>query len=67
MDYPKQVNPDKLHFVKNPLTFSRSDVAFENKENIVLSLGRVTKEKGIDTLLYAWNSIHRSVTSNGGY
>ena len=45
------------------MTFSRSNIAFENKENIVLSLGRVTKEKGIDTLLHAWNLIEKSVAS----
>ena len=61
--YPEQVDPNRVHFIPNPLTFSRSDIAFENKENIVLSLGRVTKEKGIDTLLHSWSLIEKSVIS----
>ena len=63
VNYPKQVDLNRLHFIPNPLTFSRSDIALENKENIVLSLGRVTKEKGVDTLLHAWNVIEKSVAA----
>ncbi len=53
-DYPKEVKKEKLFFISNPLPFEPFDVSFEEKENIVLSLGRVTKEKGIDPLLKAW-------------
>jgi len=56
-DYPHQVKREKLHFIANPLPFEPSSVKFSYKENIVLSLGRVTKEKGIDTLLYAWETV----------
>ena len=56
-NYPKQVKKDKLFFISNPLPFSPSSVTFQKKENIVLSLGRVTKEKGIDTLIKAWSKI----------
>lgn len=60
-DYPIQVNKEKLFFIENPLSFEISDVNFEQKENIVLSLGRVTKAKGIDTLIYAWDKIKDDV------
>jgi glycosyltransferase involved in cell wall biosynthesis len=53
-DYPKEVKREKLYFIANPLPFEPSNIELNEKENIVLSLGRVTKEKGIDTLLYAW-------------
>ena len=56
-DYPYQVKREKLHFIANPLPFKPSNVELVQKQNIVLSLGRVTKEKGVDTLLYAWKSI----------
>ena len=61
--YPKSVDLNKLYFIPNPLTFSRSNNEIENKEKIVLSLGRVTKEKGIGTLLYAWSLLEKSVIS----
>jgi glycosyltransferase involved in cell wall biosynthesis len=54
-NYPKQVKREKLFFIPNPLPFEPSDIDFNQKENIVLSLGRVTKEKGIDTLIKAWS------------
>jgi glycosyltransferase involved in cell wall biosynthesis len=60
-NYPSQVKKEKLHFVENPLSFKISDVTFEQKKNIVLSLGRVTKAKGIDTLIYAWERIKDDV------
>lgn len=53
-NYPPQVKKEKLFFIPNPLPFEPSNISFEEKENIVLSLGRVTKEKGIDTLIKAW-------------
>ena len=56
-NYPKQVKKEKLYFIPNPLPFEPSNVTFEEKENIVLSLGRITKEKGIDTLIKAWAKI----------
>ena len=56
-DYPPQVKKEKLHFVPNPLPFEPSNITFEEKENTVLSIGRVTKEKGIDTLIKAWVNI----------
>lgn len=59
--YPKQVDKSKLYFIPNPLTFERSDIALEDKENIVLSLGRVTKAKGIDTLINAWKKVEASL------
>ncbi len=55
--YPKHIDKSKLYFISNTLPFERSSVGFEKKENIVLSLGRVTKAKGIDTLIYAWDII----------
>jgi len=60
-NYPSQVKTEKLHFIENPLSFKLSDVTFEQKENVVLSLGRVTKAKGIDTLIYAWDKIKDDV------
>jgi len=60
-NYPLEVKKEKLHFVENPLSFEISDVTFKEKENIVLSLGRVTKAKGIDTLIYAWDKIKNDV------
>ena len=56
-NYLKQVKKEKLHFIPNPLPFEPSNVTFEEKENIVLSLGRVTKEKGIDILIKAWAKV----------
>ena len=60
--YPHQVKTEKLFFLPNPLSFEPSDIAFEKKENIVLSLGRVTKEKGIDTLIRAWTKVESKYT-----
>ncbi len=54
-NYPKQVKREKLFFIPNPLPFEPSNIEFNQKENIVLSLGRITKEKGIDILIKAWN------------
>ncbi len=59
--YPKQVNSDKLYFISNTLTFEQSTVDFEQKKNIVLFLGRVTQLKGVDTLIYAWDTIKNNV------
>ena len=56
-NYPPQVKKEKLYFIPNPLPFEPSNISFEEKENIVLSLGRVTKEKGIDILIKAWSGI----------
>jgi len=53
--YPKQIKKEKLFFIPNPLPFEPSDIDLSQKENIVLSLGRVTKAKGIDTLIIAWS------------
>jgi glycosyltransferase involved in cell wall biosynthesis len=58
-NYPKEVKKEKLHFIPNPLPFEPSDIEFNQKENIVLSLGRVTKEKGIDTLINAWQKVEQ--------
>lgn len=60
-NYPKEVKKEKLFFIENPLPFSLSEITFKEKENIVLSLGRVTKAKGIDTLIYAWDKIKNDV------
>jgi glycosyltransferase involved in cell wall biosynthesis len=60
-NYPKEVKKDKLYFIPNPLPFEPSDIEFNQKENIVLSLGRVTKAKGIDTLIYAWERIKNDI------
>jgi len=62
-DYPKQVKKEKLHFLPNPLPFEPSNIELNQKENIVLSLGRVTKAKGIDTLIKSW-SILGTKTNN---
>ena len=62
-NFPPQVKKEKLYFVENPLSFGLSDVTLEQKENIVLSLGRVTKAKGIDTLIYAWDKIKNEVNN----
>jgi glycosyltransferase involved in cell wall biosynthesis len=59
-DYPKEIKREKLHFIANPLPFEPSDIEFSQKENIVLSLGRVTKEKGIDTLIKAWQKVEQT-------
>lgn len=56
-NYPPQVKKEKLFFIPNPLPFEPSNISFEKKENILLSLGRVTKEKGIDTLVKAWAGV----------
>jgi len=60
-DYPKQVKKEKLFFISNPLPFKSEDVPEVQKKNIVLSLGRITKEKGIDTLLFAWKIVEAKV------
>ncbi|MGP1560887.1 MAG: glycosyltransferase [Helicobacteraceae bacterium] len=60
-NYPPQIKKEKLFFIANPLTFELSSIDLAQKENIVLSLGRVTKDKGIDTLIRAWNKIKNSV------
>jgi glycosyltransferase involved in cell wall biosynthesis len=56
-NYPKEVKKDKLYFMPNPLPFEPTTINLNQKENIVLSLGRVTKEKGIDTLIKAWQKV----------
>jgi len=61
-NYPKQVKKEKLFFIPNPLPFEPSNVNFSEKENIVLSLGRVTKEKGIDTLIKAWSKVEKEAS-----
>ena len=61
VNYPKQIIKEKLFFIENPLSFKLSNIKFEQKENIVLSLGRVTKAKGVDTLIYAWDKLKDSV------
>lgn len=61
LNYPKQIIKEKLFFIENPLSFKLSNIKFEQKENIVLSLGRVTKAKGVDTLIYAWDKIKDNV------
>jgi glycosyltransferase involved in cell wall biosynthesis len=62
-NYPSQVKKEKLYFVENPLSFELSNITSEQKENIVLSLGRVTKAKGIDTLIYAWDKIKQDTNN----
>lgn len=60
--YPKDVKLEKLYFILNPLSFAPIDnLEIEKKENIVLSLGRITKAKGIDTLIKAWQNIEGNV------
>lgn len=62
IDYPKNVKLEKLFFIPNPLSFTPADdLEIEKKENIVLSIGRITKAKGIDTLIKAWKNIEHDV------
>ncbi len=60
-NYSIKVDKTRLYFIPNTLVFTKSSVTFEQKNNIVLSLGRVTKLKGIDTLIYAWDVIKYKV------
>ncbi len=53
-NYPNMVQKEKLFFLSNPIPFELSHIDIEAKEDIVLYLGRVRIEKGIDTLLKAW-------------
>lgn len=59
--YPKTVDLNKLRFINNTLPFSPSDIDFCNKKNIVLALSRITREKGIDILIKAWDLIKDKV------
>jgi glycosyltransferase involved in cell wall biosynthesis len=52
--YPSMVQKDRLFFLSNPIPFELSYIDMNKKENIVLYLGRIRVEKGIDTLLKAW-------------
>ena len=58
--YPKEIKEEKLYFIPNLFPFEPSEVEYVEKENMVLSLGRVTKAKGIDTLIKAWKEIEES-------
>lgn len=49
---PKQVIKEKIFYIPNPIPYTEKEEM--NKENIILFLGRVTKEKGVDTLIKAW-------------
>ena len=56
-NYPSMVDRDRLFFLSNPIPFELSHIDMDKKENIVLYLGRVRIEKGIDTLLRAWEKV----------
>jgi len=56
-NYPLMVQKEKLFFLSNPIPFELSYIDMKAKENIVLYLGRVRIEKGINTLLEAWEMV----------
>ena len=48
------VPKSKLHFVPNPVSFPSAPVAGTRRENIVLNVGRLTRQKAQDVLLKAY-------------
>ena len=60
-DYPHSVKQDKLNFIPNPLPFAIKQNNTSNKINQVLSVGRITQEKGIETLIRAWSLLDPSI------
>lgn len=50
-----EINREKIIFISNPLPFKHVDfIDYSKKENIVLNVGRMTREKGIFELVDAW-------------
>lgn len=62
----------KIHTISNPIVINNNIT--QNKENIVLFVGRLTSQKRLDRLIYVWNEIYRNfpdweliVVGNGDY
>ncbi|MBC2852530.1 glycosyltransferase [Cetobacterium sp. 2G large] len=56
MEMPKEVDAKKIYYLSNPIPYCKNTETVL-KENIILFLGRVTKEKGVDCLIRAWSFI----------
>lgn len=54
---PNVVKDEKIVYIKNPVTFKILDEKEITKSKTILYVGRIAKEKGIDTLIKAWNLI----------
>lgn len=57
-ELPKQVDSSKIVYIPNPIPYNEVEKNLE-KEKIVLYLGRVTKEKGVDILIKAWSELKK--------
>lgn len=60
-DYPDAVDVGKLHFIPNPIPFAANEMQTNGKKNEILSIGRITHAKGIDTLIRAWSLVEPHV------
>lgn len=52
--FSRHRNSGKLFFIPNPVPVSKSVIEYSEKENIVLFVGRIAKQKGLHVLLEAW-------------
>lgn len=50
-------NKDKLEVIYNPSTYPITSNEYDSNSRIILSIGRLTYQKGFDRLLKAWQSI----------
>lgn len=54
---PSFVKDENVIYIKNPITFEVLDEKKMMKSKTILYVGRIAKEKGIDTLIRAWNLV----------
>ncbi|WP_170302125.1 glycosyltransferase [Desulfosarcina widdelii] len=54
---------DKLLYIPNPLTFNICSIEKKKRFKIILCVGRLVKQKSIDTLLKAFSLMYKSIPS----
>lgn len=55
---PDIIDEKKIFYIPNPVSFPILEKEKVNKEKIILYVGRITKAKGVDTLLKAWSLLY---------
>lgn len=56
-------NNGKVIYINNPVRLSSIEVSC-SKENILLYVGRLVVEKGVDKMLYVWNEISKNLSAD---